>query len=287
MLFIEPHAGVAPVIHFVRAARTRLDINTSLLTDRRVLAAVREAVARGVRVRVIIARHPYGHRPHGELARLRATGAKVRTAPPRFSGRYVFDHAKYMVSGNHGEIGTANMSWSAFHRNREYLWMGHDPRIAKALRTVFRADWTRRHAGAAPRRVLVLSPGATDALVRLLRTPGRVCIESEELGHDRPILAALRAKGGSADLLLPTRLDRYDRRIARLVASQGVHVRFLRRPYLHAKLIADPHQAFIGSENLSASSLQRNREVGLMFQRRVAHRLFDQCRRDFARGSKR
>ena len=28
MLFIEPHAGVAPVIHFVRDARTRLDINT-------------------------------------------------------------------------------------------------------------------------------------------------------------------------------------------------------------------------------------------------------------------
>ena len=28
MLFIEPHAGVAPVTHFVRDARTRLDINT-------------------------------------------------------------------------------------------------------------------------------------------------------------------------------------------------------------------------------------------------------------------
>jgi phosphatidylserine/phosphatidylglycerophosphate/cardiolipin synthase-like enzyme len=112
-------------------------------------------------------------------------------------------------------------------------------------------------------------------------------VESEELGHDRPILAALSAKGPSADLLLPMRLDRYDRRIARDVASQGVHVRFLRTPYLHAKLIAGPTQAFIGSENLSPSSLQRNREVGLILPRRAARRLFAQCQRDFARGSKR
>ena len=286
MLFIEPHAGITPVIRFVREARARLDINTYLLTDRRVLAAVHDAVRRGVRVRVIIARHPYGHRPRGELARLRATGAMVRYAPPRFTGRYVFDHAKYMVSGNHGEIGTANMSWSAFHRNREYLWVGHDARIAAALRTVFQADWQRRHAGPGPRQVLVLSPGATGALVRLLRAPGRVCVESEEIGHDRPILAALRAKGPAADLLLPARLNRYDRRIARLVASQGVHVRFLRSPYLHAKLIADPSRAFIGSENLSPTSLRRNREVGLILQRRAARRLFAQCQRDYARASR-
>jgi hypothetical protein len=93
-------------------------------------------------------------------------------------------------------------------------------------------------------------PGATGVLVRLLQAPGRVCVESEELGYDRPILAALGAKEPSADLLLPTRLNRYHRRIARYVASQGVHVRFLRTPYLHAKLIAEPTQAFIGSENL-------------------------------------
>ncbi|WP_298136420.1 phosphatidylserine/phosphatidylglycerophosphate/cardiolipin synthase family protein [Acidiferrobacter sp.] len=291
MLFIEPHAGPAPVIQFVRAARGPLDINTYLLTDRRILSSVRAAVRRGVRVRIIIARHPYGGRPHGELTRLRATGALVRYAPPRFTThaagdgrRYVFDHAKYMVSGDASEIGTANMTWSAFHRNREYLWVGHDPRISEALRTVFQADWTRHRAGPGPRRVLVLSPGATGALVRLLNAPGRVCVESEEIGRDRPVLSALRAKGPAADLLLPARLNRSDRRIAYRVARRGVHVRLLRTPYLHAKLIADPTQAFIGSENLSPTSLTRNREVGLILRRRAARRLYAQCQRDFARG---
>lgn len=285
MLFIEPHAGVAPIVRFIREAHERLDINTYLLTDRVILHAIQSAVHHGVRVRIIIARHPYGRRPRGEIARLRATGARVHYAPRRFSRRYVFDHAKYMVSGDHGEIGTANMTWSAFHKNREYLWTGHDRRIAQALRTVFQADWSQRHAGHAPRKTLILSPGATRGLVRALRAPGRVCIESEELGRDRPILAALRAKGRAADLLLPSRLNRYDRRVARDVASSGVHVRFLRHPYLHAKLIAGPNRAFIGSENLSPSSLEHNREVGLVLHGDDARTLFDQCQRDFGRAA--
>ncbi len=287
MLFIEPFAGVAPVVRFIREAHRRLDINTYLLTDRVILRAVHAAVRHGVRVRIIIARHPYGRRPRGEMARLRATGAQVHYAPRRFSRRYVFDHAKYMVSGDHGEIGTANMTWSAFHKNRESLWTGHDPRIARALRTVFQADWSQRHAGHAPRETLILSPGATAGVVRALRMPGRVCIESEELGRDRRVLAALRAKGRAADLLLPSRLNRYDRRVARDVASFGVHVRFLRHPYIHAKLIAGPGSAFIGSENLSPSSLDRNREVGLILHGDDARTLFVQCRRDFRRGARR
>ncbi len=284
MLAIEPQAGVAPIVRFIQDARGALDINTYLMTDRVVLAAIRDAVRRGVRVRIIIARHPYGRRPHGELARLRATGAIVHAAPRRFSSRYVFDHAKYMVSGMRSEIGTANMTWAAFHKNREYLWTGYDRPIAQALRAVFTADWHGAQAGAGPRRVLVLAPGATEALVRALRVPGPVCVESEELGRDRQVLAALRARGAKIDLLLPARLSRYDRRVARRVESYGVHIRTLRHPYLHAKLISSTQQAFIGSENLSPTSLTRNREVGIILRGRAAARLGEQCRRDWRHG---
>lgn len=284
MLFIEPSAGMAPIIHFIEKAQKRLDINMYLMTDRRALGALRAAVQRGVNVQVIIARQPYGGRPHGETRALRATGAQVRYAPPRFTGRYRFDHAKYMVSGHASEIGTANLSWSAFHRNREYIWVGHSARVAGALGEVFRADWSRHQVGSAPRRTLVLAPGATDALVSVLDAPGPVCVESEELGHDRSVLAALRAKAGEVRLLLPQRLSRYDLGIARALTSYGVHVRTLNRPYLHAKLIAGIHGAFIGSENLSPTSLHHNREVGIVLRGRDAQILRQQCERDWQKG---
>lgn len=284
MLFIEPRAGIAPLIRFITEARGDLNINAYLLTDRRVLTALRAAVDRGVRVRVLIARHPYGGRPRGEIAPLEATGARVRYAPSRFSGHYVFDHAKYMVSGRTSEIGTANLTWSAFHKNREYIWMGRNGAVANALRTVFLADWQRKMAGPLPRKSLILAPGATAALVRVIRARGRICIETEELGRDRALLAALRTQGSAVHLLLPRSLSRYDRTIARMVASYGVHVRYLTTPYLHAKLIAGPRAAFIGSENFSVTSLVHNREVGILLKGRDARTLDHQCERDWNRG---
>ncbi|MHB1566938.1 MAG: phospholipase D-like domain-containing protein [Acidiferrobacter sp.] len=283
MLRIEPIAGVAPIVRFIGEAGARLNINAYLVTDRPVLAAIRQAVRRGVRVRVLLARHPYGQRPRGELKHLQATGAQVRFAPPRFTHRYVFDHAKYMVSGQAVEIGSANLTWSAFHQNREYVWMAHRPAIADDLHRLFVADWTRRSAGPIPRQRLVIAPGATLALVAMIERPGRVCIESEELGRDRPILAALATKGPRAQLVLPARLSASDRRLAQRLATHGVAVRFLRTPYLHAKLIATPGRVFLGSENFTWSSLHRNREVGVTVGGRDAVAALAQCHRDWKR----
>ena len=288
-LYVEPHAGAGPVIAFIQQARGTLDINAYLATDRRIIQAIAQDVRRGIRVRILIDRRPYGGRPRGEIARLWATGAQVRYAPARFTShsagnaqRYVFDHAKYMVSGSSFELGTANLTWSAFHKNREYLDIARQPTVAHALQGVFTADWHNRPAGNAPRQTLVLSPGATPALVAVIRQPGAVCIESEELGKDGAILSALRAKGAQARILLPTTLSRYDRRIANGLTTAGVRVRTLVAPYLHAKLIAGPREAFLGSENFTWTSLNRNREVGILLGNPTAAGLDRQCRRDWS-----
>lgn len=283
MLWIEPVATVAPVVEFIRQAHQAVDINAYLVTDHAVLRAIAHTVKRGLPVHILIERRPYGGRPHGELARLRNTGAEVRYAPQRFSKRFVFDHAKYMVSGNTVEIGSANLTWSAFHKNREYIWIGHNNQIAAAAAQVFAADWMARRAGAQVRQTLVMSPGATSSLVALIKQPGTVCIESEELGHDRRIFAALEAKGHAAHLLLPMRLSKTDRRNAVVIGRQGVLVRYLRNPYLHAKLIAGMHEAFVGSQNFTWSSLNRNREMGIILHNRDARNARDQCDRDWSR----
>ena len=282
MLAIQPYAGVRPFEQFIARSRGTLDINMYLFTDRLLIRAVRAAVARGVHVRIILDRRPYGGRPHGEAQTLRAVGAQVRFAPPRFTGKYRFDHAKYLVAGTRVAIGSANFTWSAFHRNREYDWLATAPMVAQALQMVFQADWTGRRAGTPPRRVLVLSPGATPELLAAIGQPGPVCIESEEMGNDRQILSALRHKGRLARIILPSTLSRYDQRFARALAAAGVRVRFLASPYIHAKLVAGHREAFIGSENFSWASLNRNREVGVMLGQPDAHRLFTQCVHDWA-----
>ena len=49
------------------------------------------------------------------------------------------------------------------------------------------------------------------------------------------------------------------------LARGGVHVRYSITLYMHAKLIvADGARAFVGSVNFSATSLDANRELGLL-----------------------
>ncbi|MHB1513553.1 MAG: phospholipase D-like domain-containing protein [Acidiferrobacter sp.] len=172
MLAIQPQAGTRPFVRLITQAHGYLDINMYLFADRPLIQAVRAAVARGVRVRIVLDRRPYGGRPRGEVQTLRATGAQVRFAPPRFTGRYRFDHAKYLVTSTRVAIGSANFTWSAFHRNNEYDWISNQPVVARALQAVFRADLAGRRAGSLPRRAVVLSPGATQALLAAIDQPG-------------------------------------------------------------------------------------------------------------------
>ena len=272
-IYTEPQAGAGPVIAFIQRARGPLNINAYLMTDRRIIRAITQDVRRGIRVRILIDRRPYGGRPRGEIRRLRAIGAQVRFAPARFTGRYRFDHAKYMVSGSSLELGTANLTWSAFHKNREYLDIARQTAVAHALQDVFTADWHNRPARNAPHQTLVLSPQATPALVAVIHQRRAVRIESEELGKDRAILSALRAKGAQAQVLLPTTLNRYDRHIAHGLAADGVRVRYLVATYLHAKLIVGRTKAFLGSENFTWTSVNRNRETGILLGNPAAARL--------------
>jgi phosphatidylserine/phosphatidylglycerophosphate/cardiolipin synthase-like enzyme len=49
-----------------------------------------------------------------------------------------------------------------------------------------------------------------------------------------------------------------------LLKSGGAQVRYMSKPYVHAKIVlADGKTAFVGSENISHQSLDLNREVGL------------------------
>ena len=290
MLYIEPYAGVAPIVHVIDQARHVVDLNVYYLTSRPILDALRAAHARGVTVRVILDGRPWHVSPekvHQEARAVVETGAKLHWAPGRFEagpGRFVYDHAKYLVAGNECEIGTANYDYSAFHDNREYLYVTRKPSVVRAARDVFMADWTNQRAGNWPHHILVLSPGSTDKILSVIEQPGKVEIESEELGDDRAILRALAHKGRQAWIILPASISATDRRNAEYLASRGVHIRLLpvRPTYMHAKAICTQNEAFIGSENFSYSSLAENREVGVILHKKAdINRLKAQFRHDW------
>ncbi len=299
MLSIEPQAGPAPIIQVIHSSRRELDVGVYYLSDRKILRALAAAHRRGVDVRVIIEGKPYGMKPwqvRREERTIAATGARWKVAPPRFTSHgndYSFFHCKYCANGHEVEIGTANFDWSAFHRNREYVDVTRNATVVQAVNAVFNADWTAAQGGnqrapAYAHRVLVLSPGTSAAqLLQVIDQPGPIDVESEELGPYAPILDALAAKGRNLRMILPASINSEDRRDVAFLREHGCRVRLLsKKPlYMHAKMIAGKVLAFIGSENFTQTSLENNREMGLLLNGSDIGKLQTQFDKDWARAS--
>ncbi|MBE7562743.1 GTP-binding protein [Acidithiobacillus sp. HP-6] len=293
-LYIEPHAGPAPIVQLIQSARREVSVGVYYLSDRPILRALKSARERGVDVRVIIEGKPYGMKPwqvKKEEREIEATGATLHLAPYRFTSHgdhYAFYHAKYVCSGHECEIGTANFDWSAFHRNREYLYVTKDPAVVKAANTVFNADWNNQRAPGWTHRVLVLSPGTSAAqIIGVIDQPGPIEIESEEMGPYRPTLDAIARKGHLARVILPASINAEDKRDVAFLRAHGVQVRLMpvKPIYIHAKTVISSNEAFVGSENFTQTSLEVSREMGLLLNGKPVSELQAQFNRDWARAA--
>ncbi len=291
-IFIEPYAGVSPITQVIQSAKHEVLLNVYMLDDDHILRALKQAHARGVQVEVMIEGKPYGMKAaqvQQEESRIESTGAMVKVAPPRFESsghHYAFDHGKWVCSMHECEIGTANYSYSAFSKNREYLAVTKNPNIVRAANAVFEADWNNQHAPQWVDKYLVLSPDNSEAtFMQLLEQPGKIYVESEELGYYRPIIDLMEKKGKDLYMVLPSSMSATDKRNAAELEKYGVHIRLLSSPYIHAKAIIGDKYGFIGSENFTYTSLHSNREMGVVLESPAAlKQVRDQIEKDYNGG---
>ena len=271
MLYIEPEDGIRPVLDFIGKCEKSLSINCYLIDDPNVITEIRKAVERKVKVRIMVDGKPYGgDGSTGELDVLKGTGASVKIAPRRFEGKTTFDHAKYMVSERHAEIGTANLTEAAFLKNREYIYETDHKKVINSLQTIFDADWKGTEAGSLPRTDLVVSPGSEPAIASFIRDHGKVFIETEEMGDDRIVLDVLKNKGKKLRIIVPDTVSGGDLKNLKELEEHGVNIKYMpaNKLYIHAKIIIAGNGFFMGSENFSTSSLNHNREVGIIIKKR-------------------
>jgi hypothetical protein len=234
---VEPAAGTAPLLAFIAHARHTL-------------------------VRITLEQHPYGTgtaAPALVFRTLAAHGVQVRWSSPTFT----YTHAKYLVADDQSAwIGTMNWTTSAFRSNREFGVLDTDPTVVHQAEGVFSADWAhvpyRGPAGA-----LVLSPVNARATLAALITHARHTLEvyAEEV-QDQELVADLAA---AARRGVRVRVVAAGAAAAGVLRAAGVAVVIRQSPYIHAKaIVADTGAVFIGSEDLSATSLDHNRELGLV-----------------------
>jgi cardiolipin synthase len=285
-LIVEPEAGPDAIVNLVAAARTSVWVEMYLLTDARAIGALSDRARAGCDVRVILEPSPYMSDGANQPAfdALAAAGALVRWSTPRFT----YTHAKALIV-DHTRLAvlTLNLTGAGLGGNREYAAIDDDAGDVGAAEALFAADETGAVAAAAAGRLVASPDTSRAALTDLIAgAAASLAIETEELTDPAIIdaLAAARGRGVDVTLVWPGPAGA-GVGFATLAAA-GAIVRALAQPAIHAKVVvADGRALYLGSANFTATSLDRNRELGLRLDdpdlaRRVAATVAD----DAARG---
>ncbi|GAC1471915.1 MAG: hypothetical protein PVSMB7_24100 [Chloroflexota bacterium] len=282
-LVVEPEEGRKPLIRALNLARSTIFLEMYILTDRVVMHALERAAAEGVSVYVLLEPHPIGmgRQPEHVADVLRASGVNVRWAWTR----YALTHAKLVIVDDRtAVVSTANFSRAAFTHNREFLVFLRSMPLVHELSNVFRSDWdklpVRLNDGNLP-----LAPVDARQLLTALLTKSRRSIEvfAEEVADARieNLLEKAVRRGVRVRVLLPQGNTPSGIRTLR---AHGVSVRQVRWPYIHAKaILVDDYEAFVGSENISAQSLDHNREVGVFARGWAVQHILTVFERDWRR----
>jgi phosphatidylserine/phosphatidylglycerophosphate/cardiolipin synthase-like enzyme len=270
--FVYPDDDEQALIDKITAAKQRVFMKMYLLTDWRIIDAMVAAEKHGADVRAMIEENPFGGGSTARQAddRLKKAGIRMKFTNPTFR----FTHEKSFVIDNQGVILTANMTKSAFSRNREFGAITSDPADVAEMVASFNADWNRTEFNPTSAN-LVWSPinsrerinHVINSARQTLTVYAEVTQDDEQVG----LLADAAKRGVNVRLIVsPSKSSNEDDTSGNepdlnKLQKGRVKVRYVKSPYIHAKMfVADNTLAFIGSVNISSTSLDFNRELGIL-----------------------
>lgn len=277
-VFVEPDDGEQVIINAIRSAQHSIWLEIYILSDRNVIRALEEAANRGLDVRVMLEPHPVGGGPSSikTIDALTAAGIKAQPTSSSFpltheKGMLIDNHTAFIMTSNFSRSALGGSSGSNGYRNREYGIIDTNTQDVEAIAAIFIADWNHSTAQFNDPNLVVSPINSRNDFTALINSAhSTLLIEAEEMNDDviEQTLANAVQRGVQVEVILPAATnssgDSNSQGIA-TIKQGGVQVREDPQLYMHAKIIVvDSRIAFVGSENISAQSLDQNRELGII-----------------------
>ena len=256
-LLITPADGVAPILSAIKGAKKSIEIAIFRFDRRDIEAALKAAVARGVRVTALIAFANRGGEASLRKLELRFLAAGIIVA--RTSGDLVRYHAKYMVIDRRVlYVLSTNFTRLDIDHSRGFgVMTTHGAWVGEARR-LFRADCSRATYRPKTPTFVVSPENARKSIGTFLRRARKELLIYDPQLADAEMLRILkeREKAGVTIRVIGKVTGRVQLNAQKL-ASMRLHTR---------TIIRDGRQAFIGSQSLRGPELDARREVGLIVQ---------------------
>jgi cardiolipin synthase len=270
-LVVEPGAGFSSVYNLINGAKRSIDVTMYEFSDTTAEHDLAAAARRGVHVHVILDRREQSENS-AAYSYFGSHAVKVTWSSPK----YRYTHQKTLVvDGSRAVIMTANLTSQYYTTSRDFLVVDTNRADVAAITAVFNADFT--HTAVRPGDGSDLAWSPTDSEGKLLGlingATSSLRIYSEEMGDTTVENALIRAAKRGVDVQVcgENESGEYDSAYSRL-ARAGIHISYYNSPtgfYIHGKVIEADYgtahaKVFIGSENFSNTSLNDNRELGLI-----------------------
>lgn len=254
-LLVLPDDGLTPIVAALKKARSSIDTTVFRFDRPEIEKALEQAVARGVRVRALIAHTNHGGEKRLRKLEQRLLGAGVTVA--RSGDDLVRYHGKMLIIDNR-VLHVMLFNYTALDAKSRSFGVTTKTRaqVQEAIR-LFEADMTRTPLVSA-KPALVISPeNARKTLAGLIKASKReLCIYDPEVS-DRAMLKLLEeraAKGVSIRVI--GKLGKY---------AGPLRAERLPKGRLHARvIISDGRHAFLGSQGLRRAELDARREIGVI-----------------------
>jgi cardiolipin synthase A/B len=270
-LFTEPNQGFSPVYDLINGAKTSIDMTMYELEDTTAEKDLVAAEKRGVDVRVILdQRESYDN--SAAYNYLKNNGVHVVYS----WSKYYYTHEKSLViDGTKAVIMTANLTSQYYSTSRDFGVIDTNAEDIAAIVKVFNADYAHEAVTPGAGADLVWSPTTSQtklvALINGAKTSLRIYAdEMDDTAEENAMISAAK-RGVDVQVCGENEDGEYDSAYTEL-ADAGVHITYYSNPdgfYIHGKVIEADYgksdaKVFIGSQNFSNTSLNENRELGLI-----------------------
>jgi phosphatidylserine/phosphatidylglycerophosphate/cardiolipin synthase-like enzyme len=272
-LLVFPDDTAKPLIDALDAAREFVNIRMFLFTDPSMVAAVKAAQQRGVKVRVMLnPQRRDGSAENEETRRaLEGSGVEVRDSSPAFA----LTHQKSMVVDRKiGYVESLNWETRDLTQTRDYAVVVDDALEVSEMLRCFEADWSQQPFQPDPASRLIWCPNnGRQRIAAFIDSARQSLTLQNERYQDTVIVERLvraLARGVKVHVMArPPHNLKADKLLEgvgglRIMRDVGAKVHCLEHLKLHGKmLLADEARAVIGSINLAPGSFDERRELAI------------------------
>lgn len=286
-VIVLKEGGIKALVDSINEAKKNIDLKIYMFMPNQteISDALKKAISRGVDVRLMVEDDPfYWEKNHTNPSQkaiddMVKAGARYKPDNPEFSKNRVTHEKSMTIDGKKALILTGNIATPAFNTNLDLgAIILQNPEVVKQVETVFNSDWDRKELPPLKNTGLVVSPqNAREKITELVQNADKSIHIIQQTLTDKELLTIIADKlkdGVDTELLMTDpAVVQNNMQPAAYLAIHGAKVKFLEKPYIHAKAVtvdvedkkpAD-RKSFVGSQNFTSSAIDKNRELGYIF----------------------